>query len=651
MNASMYKNLLSPIKIGSCEIKNRFVMPPMDNELGNLDGTVSDKVIAYFEARAKGGFGLIVIDYTTVHPYGRPGARTLGIWDDKFIPGMAELTTAMHNHGAKVFLQLHHAGRTCAPTYTLDGRIEGPSAVSEPTLGIVPTEMTREDIYDRIQAFGDAALRAKKAGFDGVELHAATCYLLANFISGQANKRVDEFGGTLEGRTRIIKLIVEDIRAKCGSDFPVTARLTGNEGVNGGMPLAEVRAIAKLLEAYGVNGLNYTCGIAANAQMAISPAQTDAGYNLYVGEAVKKAVNIPVMVGGRINDPLIAEDAIESGAADMVIFGRGSIADPELPNKVAAGCTDEICFCVGCLERCVTHVRNHHAGNTGIGCMANPFAGRETELVIEPAETKKKVVVIGAGPAGLETAWIAAKRGHDVVVFEKDGNIGGQFRLAAIPPYKQELTKVVGYQFAMCKKYGVDVRFNTEATKELILAEQPDEIVVATGAKPLTPPIPGLSDIKFSQAHDVLAGKLAIGRSKVLIVGGGEVGIELADFLGERYNDITVVEMGKHVAVTKHPWAKTPLVKRVTEEYGVKLLTKTKVLKFIEGGAVCETVNGEITLDGFDHIILALGSVPYKPLAAELAECGVPVHVIGDANGPLDVVKANYEAASLACVL
>lgn len=669
---SSFPCLLTPIRIGNLNIMNRFVMPPMDSGLPNADGTVNQKTIAYYAERAKGGFGLIIVEYCHVNPKGKPMPKTLGIYDDKFIPGLKELVEACHMYGAKVFLQLHHTGRAGSPLIT-GATLEGASAVACPVMRSIPRAMTTEEVYQLIEEFGDGAVRTKQAGFDGVEIHGGHGYLVHQFMSGHSNKRNDEFGGNFRSRMRFAELILKNIKKKCGEDFPVTIRVSGDENVNGGKPIQETRAGVKLLEEYGLNGVNVSVGNYASAIGAVSSNQVAPLHNIYAAEEIKKSVKIPVIGGGRVSDPYYAEDVIASGRADMVFFGRGCLADPELPNKTAAGKYDEIALCIACSQRCGLHLRNP---NLGISCLINPFTGKEDELIIKETKDPKNVLVIGAGPAGLETAWVAAKRGHKVTVFEKNSLPGGQFNAAAMPPYKHELPSVIKYLVKMCEKYGAVIKYDTEATEENILAAKPDVVVLATGGVPLTPPIPGIDGKNVAQAVGVLSGKLLV-EGNILIVGGGEVGLETADFLGERYNKVTVVEMLPVVAQGINQSVTRFMLNRLTSEYGVKIVTNTRVTKILDNGIECvrkftdteqarhkggdfsgtravetavesgENMQQEV-LSGFNNIVIALGAKSYNPLEEKLTGKVPKVYVIGDALKPRTAVEAIEEGARTA---
>lgn len=642
-----FEKLLSPINIGTCEIKNRFVMPPMDSALPNTDGTVSQRMIDYYEARAKGGFGLIIVEYCHVELEGKPHFNSISGFDDKFIPGLADLASAIHKHnGAKTFLQLHHVGRQGDPVVFSGDNMYAPSAVPDYLRDKYPvTALSTERVYGLVEKFGDTAVRAKKAGYDGVEIHGGHGYLVSEFMTGLVNKRTDEFGGDFRGRMLFPELIIKNIKAKCGEDFPVTMRISATEPLPGGREIEESRAVAKYLEKCGLDGLNISIGMNGAHKWVIVPNQIACGYNIGNAEAIKKSVSIPVIGGGRINDPYMAEGILEDGRADMLYFGRGCLADPDLPNKIAANTPEDVIPCVGCVQRCQSHLAKPEIG---ISCMMNPLTGKEGMWKKKPAETPKKIAVVGAGPAGLTFAKHAAERGHMVTVFEKESQAGGQFKIAAVPPYKHELGRATKYMIHAALKSGAEIKYNTEATKEMLLAGKYDTVILATGGTPILPLIKGIDGPNVVLASNLLSGKSLLPSGNILVIGGGEVGVETADYLATRPGkNVTIVEMAPAVASTLYFTQREFLMERLNQ-YGVKILTNTKVQEFVEDGAICEQNGEALNLTGYNSIVLAMGSKAYNPLEAELKEAVNEVHVIGDALKARSALEAIEEATKLA---
>ena len=638
----MFENLLKSGSIGNVPLKNRMIMPAMGSGHVTMDGHVTDDLIEYFAARAKGGFSLVITEYTYVEPAGQANPGQLAIYSDEFIPGCKRLTERVHEEGGKIFMQLHHAGReTMEQTTGLQP--VAPSAIPCPMLGGQPRELSTEEVYDLIEKFGDGAVRAQKAGFDGVELHGAHGYMIAQFLSAYSNKRTDEFGGDLTGRARFVVEIIKNIKKKCG-DFPVCVRISGEELVEGGRQIAETKALSKLLEGAGADAIHISVGVYAVMPYLVPPCNVPVGFITKYAEAVKKSVKIPVITVGRINDPVLADSLIEDGVADFISLGRGSIADAQFPLKVEENRIDEISPCVGCMTRC-NGTPGILPGDHGVSCAFNPFSGHENSLKIEKADTPKNVVIAGAGVGGLEAAWVAAARGHHVVVLEKSGKAGGQVLPGCVPPNKSELARAVKYYLTMCRKYGVKIEYNTEATTKSILAYNPDVVILATGATPIHPDIPN-EGIPVVQANDILNGSEQMGYNN-LVVGGGMVGLETAEFLLSEKRRATVVEMQEKAGADMHTSISYFVFKNL-QEGGVEIKTNTKVEHFTGDGAVCTGEDGEIRLSGFDKVILAMGSKAYNPLEESLKGKVPKLHVIGDAVKAGRIATAVEEAARVA---
>jgi len=638
----MYDHVLKKGKIGNVELKNRFVMPAMGSSHTEIDGSVGDELIEYYAARARGGFGLIITEFTFIDPPGRAIPGQLSICSDDAIPGFKRLTDRIHAEGAKIFMQLHHAGRETNSYFTQLQTVSS-SSIACPVNRQIPMELTTEEVYDLIEKFGDGALRAKKAGYDGVELHGAHGYLIAQFMSAYVNRRVDEFGGDMTGRAKFVTDIIKNIKQKCGSEFPVSVRISGDEMVESGMRINETQVMAKLLEKTGADVIHVSTGLYASQPYSVAPSNLPIGFNTYAAEAIKKVVKIPVIAVGRINDPVLADSVIEDGIADFVTLGRASLADPEFPKKVLEERTDEISPCVGCMTRCqgVTP----EGVKPGASCAINPFSGHEIDMKLEKAETIKTIVIVGSGVGGLEAAWVSAARGHKAILLEKGGKLGGQVIAAAIPPNKQELMRAVKYYVTMCKKHGVDIRLNTEADADMIVSLKPDAVILGTGATPIALSVQN-DGIAVVQAIELLGGMHMAGNN-VLVVGGGLVGLETAEFLLSQKRAVTVVEMLETTGEGLHDSAKYFLYNTLREG-GVNIMTSTRVERFTADGAVCTTPTGEITLSGYDMVVMAVGSNSYNPLEDELKGKVTELYVIGDAKAVRRIPDAVQEGAALA---
>lgn len=620
----MFKSVLSPYKIGKVELQNRFVMPGMGV---NENGTVDEVTVEWYAARAKGGFGLIITEFFAVDSLGKAVSGEVVLDNDAIIPMLSKLPEGVHNYGTKIFMQIHHAGRE-TNSFVINGQPVSASPIPCPVNRELPRELTTEEVYELIEKFGDAALRAKKAGFDGVEVHAGHGYLPTQFMSAYVNRRTDEFGGDITGRAKFGVDIVKNIKKKCGDDFPVCMRISGDELVDSGRRLNETAILAKLLEAAGVDVFNVSTGVYATPQYMVAPYPADLGLNLSAAEVIKKAVNIPIISVGRLNDPILMDSAIEDGLCDFVALGRTSIADAEFPNKVKEGVIDEISPCVGCNTRCQGSP-GYDPTKSGISCAFNPLSGHETTMKITKSDSPKNVVVVGGGVAGLETAWLAAACGHKVTLLEKTDKLGGQIVYGCVPPKKGELSRAVKYYITMCKKHGVDIKLNFEVTKENIKELNPDAVVLATGAKPIQPNIKN-DGIPVVQALDILGGKVQAG-NRVLVIGGGLVGLETAEFLASQLRQSTVVEMMDEVGKEIGHSVKFFLLKALKEN-NIEIITGAKVEKFTTDGAICTKNNEELTLSGYDMVVLAMGTKSYNPLEEELKDQVKELYLIGDAT-------------------
>lgn len=645
------EKLFTPIRIGSMEVKNRIVMAPMTTNWAPDDGTISQKMIDYWEERAKGGVGLIIFEAVTIDAAFPYIIRTVGLWDDNLIPSFKRFVDAMHAHGAKVAPQISHPGPESF-SWLKGVQPVGPSPVVCKTHGQVCRELTLEEIKTIVGQYGEAARRAREAGCDAMELHAAHSYMLAgSFLSPLRNKRTDAYGGTIDGRLRFLREVMESIRAKAGPDFPVILRISGDEHLPGGRDILDSQYIAPKLVAAGVDAFHISGGVVPDVFWRILPCLgTPPGLNVPAAAAVKEAVDVPVMVVGRINDPQLAEDILVKGYADMVVMGRALLADPELPNKAREGSIEDIAPCTSCGQGCLRTQLTYEP----MTCVINPAVGREKEMVITPVAKQKKVLVIGGGPGGLEAARVSALRGHKVMLWEKASKLGGQINLAAIPPMKQELSKWIIYLSTQVKKAQVKVELNKEATPELIEKEKPDVVIVATGGKPLTPAIPGVEGKKVVTANEVLEGKLAISRGKVLIIGGGMVGCEIADMLADTgYNQttgsvpVTIVEMLADIGLDVIPQTRMLLLPRLREK-GVEVITSATVREFLEDGVIIIKDGQEETIRGMDFIILACGTESVDELSAKIKDKVPEVYVIGDAKAPRKALEAIAEAAEIA---
>jgi 2,4-dienoyl-CoA reductase-like NADH-dependent reductase (Old Yellow Enzyme family)/thioredoxin reductase len=632
------KYVFSPITINGMTVRNRIVVPPMDTGYGSLEHKVTDQLIAYHRRRAEGGMGLIIVEYTSVDPGGRCTDTQLGVYDDDLIPGLSRLTSAVHEHGAKIALQLHHGGVRAKPEYS-GGEIVGPSPIPDSGVGTVPRELTIPDIQGLVEAFGQAARRAQEAGFDAVEIHGAHGYLINEFLSPWFNRRDDAYGGSFEKRLRFALEVIERVREIVGPDFPVGFRIIGEEfPLGSGLTLKDTtRIVPRLVEA-GIDMIHVSAGnIGPSLGRVIAPMAMDWGFNVYAAAAIKRVVNIPVITVGRITDVHLADQIVRDGHADLVAMGRASLADPEFPKKALEGRFDEIRRCLGCADACTQAYRH---------CNTNPELGREAAWDLTPVSEPKTVWVIGGGVAGMEAASLAARRGHRVTLFEQDGELGGQIHAAARPPHKEELWNAIRNRVPLLEKYGVQVRLQTKVTAELVRQEKPDAVILASGALPHRLPIPGINRPEVVQAKDVLTGKAFAG-PKVALLGGGMVGAETAEYLADHRRDVTVIEMLDTIAGDMPKVPRTYLMSRL-EQFGVKMITGARAEAITDLGVLINVGGQRQLLEGFSTIVLATGSKPTNDLAQELRGLVEELYVVGDARKVARIAEATAQAAEAA---
>ncbi|MBQ9033854.1 MAG: NAD(P)-binding protein, partial [Lachnospiraceae bacterium] len=457
----MFDHVFSPITIKGHTIKNRFTVPAMVSNFCNEDGTATERYIAYHEAKAKGGWGLIITEDYNVAPEGHGFSCTAGLWNDGQIESHSELPKRVHQYGATILAQIYHCGRQTASDRIPEGcHTRSSSAILCPFGDQIPIPFTTEEVKDMVSKYGDTALRAKKCGFDGVEIHGAHGYLITQFFSPYSNKRLDEYGGNFWNRTRFAREIIADVRKKCGDDFIIDMRISADEFVEGGLTIEDSKAIAVMMEEAGLDMIHVSVGNYLSVDLNIASSYSGHGWFTDWAKQVKDVVKIPVVTVSRINDPFLADEILASGKADFVAMGRASLCDPGLPNKAKEGRFEDIRRCIGCNDGCEGVLFE----NKPFTCVLNPELGHEYEGGIQPAETPLKVAVAGAGPAGLYAAIAAAKRGHKVTVFEKKDHTGGNFYTAAIPPTKGEITDFLVWQRVQCEKLGVEIRYNTPAT-------------------------------------------------------------------------------------------------------------------------------------------------------------------------------------------
>lgn len=623
--------LFSVGKIGQLELKNRIVMPAIGTSLATSTGEASDEIIRYYQERAKGGCGLIITEITRVDDeYGVGTSNQLCATEAYQIPRLEKLVKAVHRYDSKIFFQLHHPGRQSHGRLIGGKQIVAPSSVMSDVIGEVPRALETIEVEELVKKFVKGAKIVQIAGADGIELHGAHGYLINQFLSPLTNLRTDKYGGSFFNRMRFITEIITGIRHLCGKDFPISVRIDGDEFLDGGIKLDEAVKIARYLESIGVDAINVSSGTYDSMLTIIEPISYPEGWKRHLAKVIKASVKIPVIACDVIRTPQFAEELLQEDNLDFVALGRAQLADPEWANKALENRYDEIRPCISCLY-CIEELMS----GKQLKCAVNPKMGREGAFDCNVENGSNKIVaVIGGGPAGMQSAITLAERGFKVVLFEKSTVLGGSVYLGSKPPLKTKLNKFLEHMESELKRLDVEVRMGVKATVDTIKALDPYAVFVAQGAEPRIPPIPGIQGKNVCTIEDVLAERVHITSSKVVVVGSGLTGLETAEYLAEKGNSVTVIEMQNEIAKGAYKANVVDVVMRL-KEHQVNLIPRKRLMSVsTEGVTIVDTFSNTTEFLEADTVVLSLGVQANKGTVNEFKKVFDRVFVLGDAVKP-----------------
>ncbi|MFH0845462.1 MAG: FAD-dependent oxidoreductase [Pseudomonadota bacterium] len=655
MSKDHFPNLFEAIQIGPMALKNRIVMPPMSTNFADPEnpGHVSERHKSYYGERARGGTSLIIIEAVSINPNSRLRKFGLSLHGDAFIPGFKELTELVKTSGAKIGVQLAHGGRLGATKVDFEGNPDlsayipgqyfAASPLPHPVTGILAQELTQGQLEIIAGYFADTAKRAKTAGFDFIELHGAHGYLLNEFLSPYTNHRTDQYGGTLEGRSRFPLQVVRRVKEAIGDDVVLSYRISAVEFVEEGLDIDESILFSKILQDEGVDIIHVSAGLnetLSRMNRVIPPMSFPRGRLAEYAEKIKREVTIPVMAVQRINTPELAEEIIREKKADLVATGRALISDPYWPLKAQKGKPDEIRMCIACNQGCMEKIVMENR----LTCLQNPEVGYENAYrSMKKEKGRKRILVIGGGVAGMEAACVCAEKGYSVTLMEKEDKLGGVSRLAAVPNEKKEFMGVVQYRENRLKRLGVEIHLGQDLDLKSLGDHDFDEIIVATGSIPIMPPIHVHNKYPILSIRDAFQNPQDIG-SDIVILGGGSAGVEVAEFLHHLGKKVTVVEMRDRLCVDLGPLNRANLLERISE-LPIKIILKAKVVDLTGDGIILSREGEQELLPPPDSVVIAMGAKS-KPVLKD--ETNTRIHYIGDCNTVGNAMDAIHDAFRVA---
>jgi 2,4-dienoyl-CoA reductase-like NADH-dependent reductase (Old Yellow Enzyme family)/thioredoxin reductase len=633
------KHLFTPFQIKNLTLKNRIVLPPLASFLIEKGGAITDRAVEHYRRRAAGGPAMVIMEACAISPEGVVSENQARIDSDRLLKGLSRIAEAIRAEGAVPAIQIHHAGRQTSAK-VIKRLPLAPSPLPCPAIRGDVAPLSVEQIQELINKFADAAVRSREAGFELLEIHGAHGYLINQFLSRYSNIREDGYGGDIAGRTRFALDIIAEIRNRLGSSFPISFKISAQEFVPDGLTVEESIDILKLLVTAGIDAVQVSAGNDSTPEWICQPMFMQKACLAESAAAIKKALQIPVLAVGRINDPWTADNIIAKGMADLVCIGRGLMADPEMPIKAQEGRFDEIRTCIAC-NTCMQSI--YRKGR--LECLVNPALGREQEMQILPATQPKKVMVVGAGPGGLNAAWVAAKRGHEVHLYEKQSYLGGQLVPGSKTAYKREMQSLINFQKKQVELNGVICHMGQEVTAQTVQKENPDVVILATGSRPILPSIEGIDEASVVTFDVVLNGDVQEKKTTV-IIGGGSTGCEVAYHLSEMGSPVTIVELMPKIGGDLEAVTKKLLVRKLKEN-NVRILTEHRLLRVGKNSLVVAGPDGIETIIEAQRVVVAIGIRQDDTIHQQIKSLGYETHVIGDCLEPRTAKTAIYEGAKL----
>lgn len=612
-------------------------MPGLASFLIENDGSITDKTIEHYRRRAAGGPAMVIMEACAVSADGIVSHHQARLHEDRLIEGLSRIAAVMKAEGAVPAVQIHHSGRQTS-SRIINRKPWAPSNLACPTIRGDVEPLSLDGVQEMVRKFGDASVRAVQAGFELIEIHGAHGYLINQFLSKFSNIRQDRYGGSVASRARFAEEVILEIRKRINKDFPLSFKISAQEFLPDGLNVAESIEILKILVKAGIDVVQVSAGNDATPEWICQPMFMKKACLVDSAAAIKKALDIPVMTVGRINDPVLADQIIKNGQADLVCMGRGLLADPELPKKAREGRLNDIRTCIAC-NTCMESI--FRKGQ--VECLVNPALGHEKEMEMQPAEKPKKVMVIGGGPGGLNVAWVAAKRGHDVHLYEKTSILGGQLNIGSVTQYKKELLSLIDFQKRQVEKFGVKSHLNHEVTLETIKAVNPDVVVLATGSIPIKPALSGMDKPIVFTLPEVLNGKRPK-MKKCVVIGGGASGCEVAHHLAANDCQVTIIEQLPQIAEQLESITRKVLLREL-KAHKVVFKTECRLLRIEDRGAWVQDKQENEFLVEADTIVIAVGNKPDNNLLDQVKLLGLPIYQIGDCLEPRSAKTAIYEGA------